>query len=172
MIPTILTPNQTLRAFKKEDAAALHRVLNEENILQYYPNPQPPPLERVEKFIARQLAHWEEHGYGWWAIVPFGSQDPVGWNGLQYLPETGETEVGFLLSKAFWNRGLATEGAQAALHFGFERFGLPRIIGLVHLENYASQRVLEKSGMTFIDQAQYFGMELLRYAINNSKSKD
>lgn len=172
MIPTILTPNQTLRAFRKEDAAALHRVLNEENILQYYPNPQPPPLDRVLNFIDRQLAHWAEHGYGWWAVVPFGSQEPIGWNGLQYLPETGETEVGFLLSRAYWNRGLATEGAQAALHFGFERFGLPRIIGLVHKENYASQRVLEKVGMTFIDQAQYFGMELLRYARDNVKSKE
>jgi len=166
MIPTILTPNQTLRAFHKKDAVVLHRILNEENILQYYPSPVPPPLDRVEKFIDRQLAHWEEHGYGWWAVVPFGSQELIGWNGLQYLPETGETEVGFLLSKAYWNRGLATEGAEASLDFGFERYNLKRIIGLVHPENYASQRVLVKIGMAFIDQAQYFGMDLYRYGID------
>ena len=167
-VPTILTPNQTLRLFRKEDALPLHRILNEENILQYYPNPSPPPLDRVEKFIDRQLAHWEEHGYGWWAVVPFGSQELIGWNGLQYLPETGETEVGFLLSRAFWNRGLATEGAKASLDFGFDRFGLKKIIGLVHPENFASQRVLVKIGMSFLDQVQYFGMDLYRYAIERS----
>ena len=165
VIPTIFTPNQTLRPFRKEDAVTLHRMLNEENILQYYPSLNPPPLERVEKFIDRQLAHWEEHGYGWWAVVPFGSQELIGWNGLQYLPETGETEVGFLLSRAFWNRGLATEGAKASLDFGFQKFNLKRIIGLVHPENFASQRVLEKIGMTFLDRAQYFGMDLFRYAV-------
>ena len=168
MIPTILTPNQTLRAFQKEDSVVLHRILNEENILQYYPNPNPPPLDRVEKFIDRQLAHWEEHGYGWWAVVPIGNQDLIGWNGLQYLPETGETEVGFLISRAYWNRGLTTEGAKASLDFGFDRLHLKRIIGLVHPENFASQRVLLKIGMSFIDQAQYFGMELLRYATEKS----
>jgi RimJ/RimL family protein N-acetyltransferase len=164
-IPWIVTPNQTLRPFHPDDALALHRILNEDKILQYYPSPDPPPLDRVKKFIERQLTHWDEHGYGWWAVVPTGSTELAGWNGLQFLPETGETEVGFLLSKAFWNQGLTTEGAKASLDFGFTKFDFPRIIGLVHPENLASQRVLKKIGLSFIDQAQYFGMQLLRYAV-------
>ena len=81
----------------------------------------------------------------------------MGWNGLQFLPETNETEVGYLLSRRFWGRGYTTEGARAALQFGFERFELEQIIGLVHPENIASQRVLEKAGLKFTNQAKYFG---------------
>ncbi len=164
-IPTLTTPRLELRAFSPEDATPLYHILQQEDILRYFPNPDPPPLDRVERFIQRQLAHWDEHNLGWWAVVPHGQAELVGWNGLQFLPETGEIEVGFLLSKPFWGQGLATEGAQAALTFGFETFDLERIIGLVHPENLASQRVLEKLGMAFVDRAAYFGIDVLRYAI-------
>jgi len=164
-IPTVTTPRLILRAFTPDDDVPLHRILGEEDILRYYPNPNPPPLERVRKFIERQLAHWETHGFGWWAVVLNGHEELIGWNGLQFLPETGEIEVGYLLSKPFWGQGLAPEGAYAALVFGFETLNLERIIGLVHPDNVASRRVLEKIGMSFIDRASYFGMEVCRYRI-------
>ena len=47
--------------------------------------------------ISAQLNHWEEHGYGWWAITPRPDlqyqMNLIGWGGLQWLPETEETEV-------------------------------------------------------------------------------
>ncbi len=162
---TLTTPHQSLRAFTPADAPVLHRILNEVDILKYYPNPSAPDLERVERFIQRQLAHWEQYGYGWWAVVPHGQDEMIGWNGLQFLPETGETEVGYLLSTAFWGRGLATDGARAALEWGFANFPLDEIVGLVHPENIASQRVLEKSGLTFRERANYFGMDVFRYTL-------
>ena len=87
----------------------------------------------------------------------------LGWNGLQYLPDTEEVEVGYLLSRRHWGQGLATEGAQAALRFGVETLRLGSIVGIVHPENIASQRVLAKAGLTFINEADYFGMHVCRY---------
>jgi len=92
----------------------------------------------------------------------------IGWCGLQYLPETEEVEVAYLLGKAYWGKGIATEAAQASLRYGFEDLGLESIVGIVHLENKASQRVLEKLGLTFVEQANYFGMECYRYLIERS----
>ena len=54
------------------------------------------------------------------------------------------------------------------MEFGFETLGLERIIGLVHPDNIASQRVLEKLGMTFTNQASYFGMQVYRYALERA----
>lgn len=87
----------------------------------------------------------------------------IGWNGLQYLPETDEVEIGFLLSKAYWGQGLAVEGAEVVLQYGFERLGLEEIVALVHPENEASQRVIEKLRMSFVEEAEYFGMKVYRY---------
>jgi ribosomal-protein-alanine N-acetyltransferase len=81
------------------------------------------------------------------------------------LDETDEVEIGYLLSHAFWGRGLATEGGRIGLHYGFETLGLDEIIGLVHPDNIASRRVLEKLGMTLTGPAVYFETDLLRYVV-------
>ena len=129
-IPTLTTPRLTLRPFTEADAEPLHRILNEDGILRYFPRPDPPDLARVQRLVAGQLRHWEEHGLGWWAVELRSTGELratgelLGWNGLQYLPDTEEVEVGYLLSRRHWGQGLATEGAQAALRFGVETLRL------------------------------------------------
>jgi len=166
-IPTLATARLLLRAFTEQDADPLHRILNERDILRYFPNPAPPSRERVQQVIAGQLKHWEEHGYGWWAVERRSQAGLLGWCGLQFLPETGETEVGYLLDQACWGQGLATEGALASLQFGFETLGLECIVGIVHPENKASIRVIEKIGMSLVDRNTYFGMDVYRYSKTN-----
>jgi ribosomal-protein-alanine N-acetyltransferase len=162
---TITTPRLTLHPFVLADTIPLHRILNQPNILQYYPNPAPPDMQRVKKIIERQQSHWAEHGYGWWAVVPHGGTELIGWNGLQYLPETDEVEVGYLLSKSFWGCGYATEGAKASIQFGVENFKFEEIIGITHPKNTASQNVLKKCGMHFTGEARYFDMQVHRFSL-------
>jgi RimJ/RimL family protein N-acetyltransferase len=168
-IPTVTTKRLKLRPFREEDADRLHEILSEEDILRYFPNPGTPPLDRIRNFIANQLKHWEEHGFGWWAVEPIHDGLLIGWNGLQYLPDTDEIEIGYLLSKSYWNRGLATEGAFAGLEFAFGKLGLKQVVAIVHPENKASQRVIEKLGMGFSHEAEYFGMSVYRYEINRKE---
>ncbi len=164
-IPTITTQHLTLRPLTMDDLDAMFRVFSEQDMLKYFPNPNPPTTDRVQKMIETQIQQWEEYGLGSWAVVPHGETELAGWNGLQYLPETNETEVGYMLSRKFWGKGYSTEGARAGLGFGFKTLEIDQIIGLVHPENIASQRVLLKCGMTFTYQANYFGMEMFRYQI-------
>jgi RimJ/RimL family protein N-acetyltransferase len=163
--PTVLCARIVLRSFRKEDAPELHRILCEPGVMRYFPRTDPPALDAVERLIARQLAHWKERGYGWWAVELPGVAPLLGWCGLQYLPETGETEVAYLLDKAHWRKGYATEGARASLEFGFGKHSLDRIIGLTHPRNKASQRVLLKLGMVLEGEFTYFGMLCRRYAL-------
>ena len=167
-IPTLTTSRLILRAFTKEDVDPLHHILGEKEILRYFPNPSPPSRDKVEKLISARLGHWEEHGYGWWAIEQRLKKGLIGWSGLLFLPETKEVEVGYLLGKAFWGKGLATEAAQACLQYGFKNFAMEIIVAIVHPENMASQRVIKKLGMSFVDEARYFGMDCHRYSIERS----
>ena len=80
-------------------------------------------------------------------------------------PELGETEVAYLLSRQVWGRGYATEAARAAVRYGFEAARLQAIIGLVHPENAASIRVLEKCGMQLADRVALWGLEMCRYRV-------
>jgi len=169
-IPSIKTPRLLLRPWTLEDAAELFSILQDKAVLRYLPNTTPPPLERAEKYIARQLGHWQERGYGHWAVVSQEDGQLLGWNGLEYLPEVNETEVAYLLRQSAWNYGYASEAARAAIRFGFDQGGLVTIIGLAHPDNIASIRVLEKSGLIFADQITLWGLELKRYRIHRKDS--
>lgn len=88
--PTLTTSRLLPRPFVEADAEPLHRILNEDSILCYFPRPAPPDLARVEHLIDGQLQHWEEHGLGWWAVELADTGEFLGWNGLQYLSETAK----------------------------------------------------------------------------------
>jgi RimJ/RimL family protein N-acetyltransferase len=192
-VPTLTTERLRLRPFAESDLDAMHRLLSEEGILRYFPNPDPPSRERVEQLIHRQIEHWETHGFGWWVVellgapgggpsaapdtaqdathAPAPGQSPtpelLGWNGLLYLPETDEIEVDFLLGHAYWGKGYATEGARASLRFGFRDLGLTTIVALAHPDNTASRRVMEKLGMRFVERTRYFNMDVCKYMLES-----
>ena len=165
-IPTMRTGRLILRPFTAADADPLHRLMNDDVVMQYFPGAAIPALDKVERLVQSQIEHWEEHQLGWWAATLAETGELLGWNGLQYLPETEEVEVGYLLGKRYWGQGYATEGAQVGLDYGFQTLALARIVGLVHPENTASQRVLVKLGMTLTGPVHYFGMDCHHYWID------
>lgn len=163
--PVIRTPRLTLRPFRPEDAPALFTILSEPHIMQYFPNPTTPDLGRVERLIARRIEGWETHGRAFWAMEWGATSELIGWCGLQYLPDTDETEVGYLLAKPQWGQGIATEAARRAVAYGFEQLALQQIIGITHPQNTASQNVLRKAGLSFTGPARYFNMDCFRFAV-------
>ena len=167
-IPTIATPRLVLRAFTEEDFDRMYRILNQDGVLRYFPPTDPPPRDRVQRMISGLLRHWEEREYGLWAVESLSGRRLMGRCGLQYLPETGEVEVDFILGRPYWGQGFATEAGRASVRYGFEKMGIESIVGIAHVENKASQRVLEKLGMTLVEQREFFGMECYRYRVRRS----
>ena len=161
----LTTERLALRLFTMNDIDDLFAITNEPDIFRYFPTKTPWTVEKTERSIFHQIQHWDKFGYGQMAVTLAETGQLMGWCGLESLPETNETEVGYLLSKAFWGKGYATEAAKESVKFGVENVGLKEIIGLTDPENIASQKVLQKCGMTFTRRQVYFGMEMFRYAI-------
>ena len=63
-------------------------------------------------------------------------------------------------------QGLVTEGATAALHYGFEEIGLARIISIIQPANDASLRVAEKAGLSPRGETLWRGRNVAWYAID------
>ena len=167
-IPMITTGRLVMRPFTMSDRSAFFAIAQEPDIFRYFPSKNAWPMEKVERYIQYQIAHWQKFSYGHWAVVLRETGQIIGWNGLEYLPDTNETEVGYLLSRAARGKGFATESASAIVRLKLKQVGLKEIIGLTDPENIASQRVLEKSGLSFTRSESYFGMEMFRYAIQAS----
>ena len=126
----------------------------------------PAPLSRAESdaLAARIEAHFEQRGFGLWAVEIAGGAPFAGFIGLS-VPRFTATftpcvEVGWRLAAVHWGRGYATEGAQAALRFGFEALGLAEIVSFTVPQNVRSRRVMERLGLTH-DPADDFNHPLL-----------
>ena len=68
---------------------------------------------------------------------------------MGYAPEHARAELGYVLSREHWGKGLMPEAVRAVMAFGFEKLSLNRIQARCIAENLASARVMEKAGMTF-----------------------
>jgi len=162
-IPTITTQNLQLRPFTLTDTTPLYDILTGRDVLKYFPGTQSPSVEQVQRMIGRLLTHWQEKGYGLWAVELHSTGTLLGRCGLQHIAETDEVEIDFILDRHYWGQGFATEAGQVSLQYGFEVLNLTSVVGIVHPGNLASQRVLEKLGMRFVEEREYFGMACYRY---------
>lgn len=103
----------------------------------------------AERFFQERILDYYEiyPGFGTWMTTDRKSGEPLGFHVLNYIAGETIVQVGYGLLTSAWGRGVATEGALAMLQFGFREHRLPRIAGMTTLENLASIRVLEKSGL-------------------------
>lgn len=107
--------------------------------------------EESDALSARIEAHFEQHGFGLWAVEIVGVAPFAGFIGLS-TPRfeadfTPCVEIGWRLAAEHWGQGYATEGARAALRFGNEAAGLAEIVSFTATENVRSQRVMQRIGM-------------------------
>ena len=105
------------------------------------------PFDRaaMDRWVARNLAHQREHGYGLFAIERRSDGAVVGDCGLEHV-EIG-VELGYDLHPDLWGHGYATEAAAAVRDFAFGELGTERLISLIRVGNERSRRVAEKIGM-------------------------
>ena len=105
--------------------------------------------EHSDDFVDRIEHHWDEHGWGLWAVEVVGGSPFVGYVGVWpagYV-EPGMVEVGWRLASEHWGHGYATEAAREALRFGFEEIGLDEIVSFTVPQNERSWRVMERIGL-------------------------
>ncbi len=109
------------------------------------------PLTRDD---TEELAQWHQEryaadGYGLLAVERRADGAFLGMCGLHHqrsFPD--DVELAYRLSREHWGHGYATEAGAAWLALGFERFGLPRVIGITDDDNGRSLAVMHRLGMT------------------------
>ncbi len=121
----------------------------------------------VKQKLDLMVEHWQKHGYGVWALIHKTDGRFIGRCGIGHFHELDAVELAYTLAKPYWGCGLACEAARAAILFGFDQLGLPRVVAYARKENIASQRVMAKIGMTYREDTQYAGKDAVVYTIEN-----
>jgi len=141
------TERLVLREWTLADAAALFEICADAEVMLYLGTGKPyKTIDEAEKFLQWATEYQKQNGFCRWAVVEKSSGKVIGSCGFAHPHGTPEVELGYLLDRAAWGKGFATEAARACLNYGFEKLGFREIIAITDLENTASQRVLEKIG--------------------------
>jgi RimJ/RimL family protein N-acetyltransferase len=158
------TERLKLRKFVEADLDDYARMCADPEMMRYIGTGTLLSRADAWRSLAMLLGHWQLRGYGMWAVEEKATGAFIGRLGLHYPEGWPGIEVGWFLDRARWGQGLATEGARAAIAFGFERLGLERICSVIHPQNAASIRVAEKLGMTAERPAQILGVDVVIYS--------
>jgi RimJ/RimL family protein N-acetyltransferase len=148
--PVLETARLVLRGWRDADLAPFAGLNADPSVMRHFPA----LLSEEESATAsgRIRALFREQGFGLWAVEVKGEAPFAGFVGLHrpgfQAHFTPCVEIGWRLAERFWNRGLATEAARAALAFGFGTLGFDEIVAMAVVGNRPSRRVMDKIGMT------------------------
>ena len=123
----------------------------------------------VIAFVAEQ---YKEHQIGRFAMILKDTNQFIGWAGLKYNTEVVNNkqffyDIGYRLDEEFWGNGYATEASIAWLNYGFNEMNINTIDAGAHACNLASNKILQKIGMTAAEQYLDGGVLWNWYTIKN-----
>jgi ribosomal-protein-alanine N-acetyltransferase len=143
------TERLLLRPWRDSDLAPFATINADPEVTEFLAG----ALSRKESdAVAQRIReHSDRHRFGLWAVEVPGVADFIGFIGLS-IPSfeahfTPCVEVVWRLAREHWGSGYATEGARAALEFGFTEPGLDEIVSFTTVANQRSRAVMERLGM-------------------------
>ena len=153
----IETDRLILRAWQETDLSDFYEYARVDGVGQmagWEPHASPEVSRKIlEKFI---------QGKKTFALELKGNGKVIGSLGLEAgrqtlgVPETFQgREIGYVLSKAYWGRGLMPEAVKAVIDYCFRELDFDFLTCGHFLRNAQSRRVIEKCGFQFLGQILY-----------------
>ncbi len=154
------TPRLTMREAGIEDAPFVLELLNAPGFLQGIGDRGVRNLDQARNYIeTRMVGSYRDHGFGMWVATVKGADQPAGLCGLVRREVLPHVDLGYAFLERYWGHGYAQEAAMAVLDHARGLLGLATVAAIVNPDNWASRRVLEKIGFTFIDVRHLDGWE-------------
>lgn len=169
MMTTIETPRLRLREMSLADLDFVAAMLGDAEVMRFYPHRY--TREQAVGWIERQMDRYARLGHGLWLVESRETGEPLGQVGLtlQLVNEAWLPELGWLVHRPHWRRGIATEAAAATRDHAFGALGLERVVSLIRPENLPSQGVARKLGMAPVGRAMHAGLEHCVFALEREK---
>ncbi len=149
-LPILETERLLLRRVTLDDVDDMFIYASNEEVSKYVTWNTHKTLSDTYDYINFVLNKYDNNQVAPWGIEYkengefIGTIDFVWWK-----PHHKIAEIGYVISQEYWGKGLATEATRALIKFGFKEMDLVRIQARCSIENIASARVMEKSGMSF-----------------------
>lgn len=145
---SIETRRMLLRPFRPDDTDLIRSLYCDGEILRYAPFDVMTDAQ-VEEHLAKVIGDWEKTPLRSleYAMVRKRDGASLGRSHILIDPETDTGMIGWFLRKEYWGNRYALEAGEALIRYCFDGLGLHRVNALLHPENLASRKVLERCGL-------------------------
>jgi RimJ/RimL family protein N-acetyltransferase len=161
----VRTERLLLRQWRDGDAEPLATIYAQPEYLEHMP-----PVPNVPAQIERFRRGWTEDGLSHWAVEDRDWGRLIGRIGLlrhhDWPVSPDPVEVGWVLDRAYWGRGLATEGGRASVDLWRAELSDEQLISITTPENVRSRAVMKRLGLTHRGATHWHRFDVVWYAID------
>jgi ribosomal-protein-alanine N-acetyltransferase len=143
------TERLVLRRWRYGDRAPFAAMNADPEVMEHFPATLTP--DESDAAVDRIEAHFEERGFGPWALEIAETGQFIGFTGLSvpgfeahFIPAV---EIEWRLTRSAWGHGYASEAARRALTFAFDDLDLAEVVSFTSHTNLRSQMVMKRIGM-------------------------
>jgi RimJ/RimL family protein N-acetyltransferase len=166
---TLETARLILRPFTPDDAEASHAMSQDPEVMKFLGGVYTGTIEEHREMLKKApIGDYEKYGFGRHAIIHKETGEYMGFNGMKYIEELNEVDIGWRLDRKFWRQRYAYESALPCIEFAFTDLGLDRLVSLANVENVASTNLMKKLGFTYEKDIHIYGDNAVYYALNKS----
>jgi RimJ/RimL family protein N-acetyltransferase len=171
-VVTLFTERLRLRPFNENDLQNLIDLDQDAEVMKYLGEKliSTDELKATLLKILERQPKWVT--YGTWMADELSTGETIGWFTLKPLLQlNNEYEVGYRLKRKFWGNGYATEGAKFLVDYGFQKLAQTKVIACTHLNNFNSQKVLIKAGLSRVEDIpspfppDFIGQKIAKFEI-------
>ena len=174
--PNLETDRLQLRRVANSDVNEIFALRSNKETMKYIPR----PLVKTEEDALAHIAMIDEkimnnEGINW-AITTKENPKLIGIIGhYRIKPEHFRAEIGYMLLPEYHGKGIIIEAIKATVNYGFEIMKLHSIEAIIDPENFASEKVLQKSGFVkeaHLKENEYYEgrfLDTVIYSIINKK---
>ncbi|MFK7786263.1 MAG: GNAT family N-acetyltransferase [Crocinitomicaceae bacterium] len=166
---TIETSRLILRPFTIEDAEGSYEMSQDPEVMKFLGGIDTGTVEEHREMIRKApMGDYEKYGFGRHAVIHKETGEYMGFNGLKYIVELDEVDIGWRLKSKFWRQGYAYESALPCIAFAFNDLGLDRIVSMADVDNVASTELMKKLGMTYEKDIHIYDEDAVYHSLTKS----
>ncbi len=152
---TIEANRVVLREYNMNDAEDMFRNwVTDPEVSRFWGWEPHKNIEETESLLSGWIEEYSNPETYHWVIVLKNASQAIGCIYLNEINnEDNSVSVHYLLSRKYWNQGIMTEACKCVLDFAFSVLGVERVHTHHHVDNPASGKVQQKSGMRYVKTA-------------------
>ena len=148
---TLQTNRLILRKFQMNDASMMYNnYASDPLVTKYLTWKHHADVSTTKEILSMWINSYDNLKNYQWAIVLKDINEVIGGISIVDIDEVNDSvEVGYCLSRKYWNCGYTTEALKEVIRFCFEVIGVKEVTGRFAQDNIASGKVMEKCGMIY-----------------------